>query len=180
LLDRIFTILQQRQILTIKLEVLSLDSTSVKVHPDGTGALKKPAHKPWFDRLSNRMVAASDRIAMRFALSGGEKHDAPQGRKLIEELKTGEPCSLLMDRAYEDDKTRALAIESGFTPVVIEPVEMLFLQRKTDLSLGITIKNCISVEMKSRGCLGDLKRFVGYLQDTKNLMLCTWLSLLSH
>ena len=45
-LDRIFTELQQRQILAIKFDVLSLDSTSVKVHPDGTGALKKTDHSP--------------------------------------------------------------------------------------------------------------------------------------
>ena len=42
---------------------------------------------------------------MKFSLSGGEKHDAPEGRKLIEKIKTSEPCSLLMDRAYGDDKT---------------------------------------------------------------------------
>jgi hypothetical protein len=30
----------------IKIEAFSLDSTSVKVHPDGAGALKKTAHKP--------------------------------------------------------------------------------------------------------------------------------------
>jgi len=29
------------QIVRIKIEAFSLDSTSVKVHPDGTGALKK-------------------------------------------------------------------------------------------------------------------------------------------
>ena len=39
-LNRIFTMLQQKQILQIKIEVMCLDSTSVKVHPDGTGALK--------------------------------------------------------------------------------------------------------------------------------------------
>ena len=65
------------------------------------------------------MVAASDRIAVAFSLSGGEKHDAPEGRKLIEKLPSNEePCSLLMDRAYEDDKTRALAVEKGFDPIV--------------------------------------------------------------
>ena len=64
------------------------------------------------------MVAASDRVAVTFSLSGGEKHDAPEGRKLIEKMETKEPCSLLMDRAYEDDKTRALAVEQGFSPVV--------------------------------------------------------------
>jgi hypothetical protein len=30
----------------IKIEAVSLDSTIVKVHPDGTGALKKTAHRP--------------------------------------------------------------------------------------------------------------------------------------
>jgi transposase len=42
-LDRVFTRLQQEQIIAIKLEAVSLDSTIVKVHPDGTGALKKTA-----------------------------------------------------------------------------------------------------------------------------------------
>jgi transposase len=40
-LDRIFEKLQTEQIVRIKIEAFSLDSTSVKVHPDGTGALKK-------------------------------------------------------------------------------------------------------------------------------------------
>jgi len=45
-LDQVFAKLQQEQILRIKIEAFSLDSTSVKVHPDGTGALKKTDHKP--------------------------------------------------------------------------------------------------------------------------------------
>jgi Fe-S-cluster containining protein len=40
-LDRVFEQLQLEQIVRIKIEAFSLDSTSVKVHPDGTGALKK-------------------------------------------------------------------------------------------------------------------------------------------
>ncbi len=40
-LDRVFEKLQVEQIVRIKLEAVSLDSTSIKVHPDGTGALKK-------------------------------------------------------------------------------------------------------------------------------------------
>ena len=45
-LDRIFEKLQLEQIVRIKIEVLGLDSTSIKVHPDGTGALKKTVRKP--------------------------------------------------------------------------------------------------------------------------------------
>ena len=40
-MDRVFEKLQLEQIVRIRIESLSLDSTSVKVHPDGTGALKK-------------------------------------------------------------------------------------------------------------------------------------------
>jgi transposase len=45
-LDRVFEQMQQYQIVRIKLEAVSLDSTIVKVHPDGTGALKKTVRKP--------------------------------------------------------------------------------------------------------------------------------------
>lgn len=52
-LDRVFTQWQQAQIIRVKIEAVALDSTIVKVHPDGTGALKKrPArHRP----ISRRM-----------------------------------------------------------------------------------------------------------------------------
>lgn len=45
-LDRVFEQLQQSQVVRIKIEAVSLDSTSAKVHPDGTGALKKTARNP--------------------------------------------------------------------------------------------------------------------------------------
>src|SRR5436190_1239849 len=45
-LDRVFEQLQMEQIVRIKIEAFAIDSTSVKVHPDGTGALKKTAPKP--------------------------------------------------------------------------------------------------------------------------------------
>jgi transposase len=45
-MDRIFVRLQREQIIAIKMEAVSLDSTIVKVHPDGTGALKKRGRKP--------------------------------------------------------------------------------------------------------------------------------------
>lgn len=45
-LDRLFEELQQQQLVRIKIEAVSLDSTIVKVHPDGTGALKKTVPRP--------------------------------------------------------------------------------------------------------------------------------------
>jgi len=45
-LDRAFTELQRAQIVRVRIEAVSLDSTIVKVHPDGTGALKKTDRNP--------------------------------------------------------------------------------------------------------------------------------------
>ena len=38
--------LQREQIVRIKIEAVRMDSTIIKVHPDGTGALKKTDLKP--------------------------------------------------------------------------------------------------------------------------------------
>ena len=46
-LDRVFEQLQLEQIVRIRIEAFSIDSTSVKVHPDGTGALKKRTAGHW-------------------------------------------------------------------------------------------------------------------------------------
>jgi len=40
-LDKMFQELQREQVVRIRIEAVSLDSTSIKVHPDGAGALKK-------------------------------------------------------------------------------------------------------------------------------------------
>ena len=44
-LSRVFAALQTEGIIQINVEVVCLDSTTVKVHPDGTGALKKEGSK---------------------------------------------------------------------------------------------------------------------------------------
>ena len=45
-LDRVFEHLQREQVVRIKLEAVSMDSTRVKLHADGTGALKKTVPNP--------------------------------------------------------------------------------------------------------------------------------------
>lgn len=66
------------------------------------------------------MVAADARTAITFALSPGHVHDAAEGRKLIASMHipSNEPVHLLMDRAYEGNETRQLALDLGFVPVV--------------------------------------------------------------
>jgi transposase len=51
-LDRVFQALQAHRLIRIRVACVGLDSTSVKVHPDGTGALKKTARKPSASRAA--------------------------------------------------------------------------------------------------------------------------------
>ena len=65
------------------------------------------------------MVTASDRAVVVFSLSGGNAHDAPEGEILIETVeRLDEQVYMLMDRAYEGEKTREKVTEKGFIPVV--------------------------------------------------------------
>jgi len=65
------------------------------------------------------MVAADARTAITFSLSPGNAHDAPEGRKLMSKIPdTCNASYLIMDRAYEGDETRQLALDLGFEPVV--------------------------------------------------------------
>ena len=65
------------------------------------------------------MVAANARTAITFSLSAGQAHDAPEGRKLLTALgPANRRLHLIMDRAYEGDETRQLALDLGFVPVV--------------------------------------------------------------
>ena len=67
-LDRVFEQLQRKGIVKVNIEVASMDSTSVKVHPDGTGAAKKTDRSPsaspevdgrpsfiWLPRMTGRL-----------------------------------------------------------------------------------------------------------------------------
>ena len=66
-LERIFEAMQNEGIISIETTFVCIDSTTVKVHPDGTGALKKTAYKAsgvpkadsrprfiWLPRLPNQ------------------------------------------------------------------------------------------------------------------------------
>jgi len=65
------------------------------------------------------MVAADARCAIAFSLTAGQDHDAPAGRHLLRTLpQLPRRCRLIMDRAYEGNETRQLALDLGFIPVV--------------------------------------------------------------
>ena len=65
------------------------------------------------------MVAADDKAAAGFMLSGGNAADGPRGGELLSRLgRTPEGAWLLMDRAHEGRATRELAESLGRRPVV--------------------------------------------------------------
>ena len=66
-LDRVFAQLQHDQIIRIKIEAVSLDSTAVKVHPDGTAALKK---RPASHRQVARRMDHQDSCGCRECSNG--------------------------------------------------------------------------------------------------------------
>jgi len=52
-LERIFEQLQREQIVRITITAVKLDSTTVKVHPDGTGAFKQTVPRPSANRAAD-------------------------------------------------------------------------------------------------------------------------------
>ena len=83
---------------------MSLDSPIVKVPPDGTGAQKNVpqaigrSRGGWTTKLHR--AGAEARPAVTFSLSPRQRHDAPEGRKLLRGLgRQGAGPALVMDRA---------------------------------------------------------------------------------
>src|SRR5271170_2090146 len=133
-LDRGFEKLQVEQIVRIKIEAFALDSTSVKVHPDGTGALQKRTAS---HRQGARRMEHQDSYGCRECSNGHNvcsssgqrpRRARGSGAALGAGADAGKLC-LLMDRAYQGDETRQLVLDLGMIPVVppksnrIEPWE---------------------------------------------------------
>jgi DDE family transposase len=119
----VFANLQQEQILRLKIEAFSLDSTLWKVHPDGTGALKKrtASHREIARRMEHQNSSGCREcsngnsvllVARRSARRSGRPATAAGLRSLPVEVL------LVMDRAYESDETRQLVLELNIIPVV--------------------------------------------------------------
>ena len=109
----------------VKVEAFGLDSTSVKVHPDGTGALKKTVRNPsasprggWNTKIHMVCRGTLERRSRSRSLPATPT-TPPEGRELLNGLETpaGNPA-MVMDRAYEDNATRQLVLDLGFVPVV--------------------------------------------------------------
>ena len=110
------------------------------------------------------MVAASDRDGVIFSLSAGNCGDGPEGRALLRQLGPADhPVYLLMDRAYEGDETRTLALELGYISVV--PPKS---NRKI---LGTMISNCTNCTIRLRDFFATSSVFAVFSYAMINLML---------
>ncbi len=93
-LDRVFARLQAEQILSLRMELACLDSTTVKVHPDGTGGFEKSGPQAIGRSRGGcttkiHLVAANARCALSLKLSPGQAGDAPEGRRTVTERRAG-------------------------------------------------------------------------------------------
>ena len=110
------------------------------------------------------LLAADARTAVTFSLSPGQAHDAPEGRELLRRLGApNRPLHLLMDRAYEGNETRQLALDLGFIPVV-PPLRTRVEPWEYD-------PPCTSAAMKSSACsVGS--RAIGALSRSRSWTSC--------
>ena len=103
--DRIEEVLMQQAIDIKGIKALALDSTYVKVHPDGTGASKKGGQSIGRSRggLTTKIhvIVADENTPIVRQLSPGSSADEPVGQELMAEVPKamGKGKPLLMDKA---------------------------------------------------------------------------------
>ena len=111
-------------------------------------------------------MCVSEKFALRFNLSARNHHDAPEGRKLIKSIDSNVVRYLIMDRAYEDDKTRDLALKR--LVLVVPP-------KKIENLPGNMTRNYINVVTKLSVFSFVLNDFEKFLLATINLILYIFL-----
>src|SRR5258708_9218542 len=122
-LDQVFEKWQSEQIVRIKIEAFALDSTSIKVNPDGTGALKKrtSSHRQVARRMEHQGSSGCRECSNGHNLRPVARPCPRCSRRSRPAGRTGayaEGLPLLMDRAYECDETRHLLLSFVNIPVV--------------------------------------------------------------
>jgi hypothetical protein len=122
-LDRVFEYLQREQIVRIKIEADSLDSTIVKVHPDGTGAVEKRPTIHW--EASRRVDHPRDLFDVGLLLAD-ERVDERLWRTFLVYLTCSpKPAwEMLTPRAPTDFEA---GFEAHFKGMTSEPVSVVAL-----------------------------------------------------
>lgn len=84
-LDRLFVALQKEQLIAVKIEILAMDSTSIKVHPDAHGLLKNGENNrsvspevdgtpnfTWLPRMTKQLLNSTSRAGSATTRPKGE------------------------------------------------------------------------------------------------------------
>ena len=120
-ISKILEAMKKQKLINEEDYIFFIDSTSIKVSPDANKNKNNQKRSIGWSKggLTTKLhLCCTSSCPVVFRLSPGNSHDAPEGRKLIESIYSKNNNYLLMDRAYEDDKTFALAKNHGFTRVV--------------------------------------------------------------
>lgn len=145
----------------IRIEAVSLDSTNVKVHPDGTGALKKNGPQAigqsrggWNTKV--HLVAGDARTAETFCLSPGQAHDSAR-RKVVAPGSRPEPM-----KASRRGSWRSIWASSGCAA-----------NKQAPRLPGNTTARCTSGATKSKGCSGGSKATAESSRASRNSTRCS-------
>lgn len=177
---QVFQALQESDVINIQVDPISLDSTAVKVHPDGAGALKKTllnsigkSRGGWTTKAHR--VAAGYNRAVAFSLSPGQGGDAPEGCRLLNPLKNcgWDGARVIMDKAYEGDETRQRVFDLGMEPVVPP-------KRDRPDGMGVRSGSCTKREMKWRGCFAGSRVSAEFSRALTNWMSFSSFSFILH
>lgn len=106
----------------VNLEHLLIDSTIVRAHPCAAGALKKGGQQAQAlgrrrGGFSTKIHAAVDALgnALRFVLTGGERHNSTQAEALIDGFATQ---AIIADKGYDADEFLDTIKEQGAEAVI--------------------------------------------------------------
>ena len=121
---RVFEHLQRERIVHIRLEAVSTGRHYRQGPSRRNGGVEKNGSRSigksrggWIARTHR--VAADVRTTVTFSLSSGQPHEALEGHKLLNRLgHQHDNPSLIMDRAYEANEPRRLALALAFASVV--------------------------------------------------------------
>ena len=88
IIQSIFDELQKQKFIDIQSEALCLDDTSIKGYPNASVARKISNEKYWSLKKGGttkiHAACVSEKFALKIQLSAGNRHDAPEGPRLIE------------------------------------------------------------------------------------------------
>jgi len=117
-LDRVLARLQTEQIVRIKIEAFTLDSTPMKVHPNGRGTEKEIAYKP-----SENLAEAGHRDSYGCRRCSNDSNPRAltgqcSGQALLQQLDPiPGKVAVLIDKACEGNETRQLVLDLGMIPL---------------------------------------------------------------